>query len=273
MLQLLKVEWLKIKNYNAFKVITILFFAGIVLSNYLPKRLARSVSETKAGMILGSYSPYNFEYVWQTTSFVTGCLLIIPAMLMIILVTNEFTYRTNRQNIIDGWSRKQFIDVKIALAFVFALVCTIAVIITALIFGFVSGTDFSLNNIDHVLFFFLKAFTYFIIAILISVLIRRTGFAIGIFFIYLGGENLISFLLDLWSIKLRTVNKVDPGSLGNYLPMNAADGLLAFPENPLKAMTRDVISTDYFWLVLGLALAYVLLFLWWSRQRIIKADL
>lgn len=273
MRKLLNVEWLKIKDYSAFKILSLFFIVGIFLSNYIFYRSVSSFKTTEAGKLIGSYNPYNFEYTWHTTSYVTGCLLILPAMLMIILVTNEFTYRTNRQNIIDGWSRKQFIEVKIALAAMFALVTTFAVIITAVVFGLFSGSDFSLNEIEYLFYFFLKAFTYNMIAVLFSVLIRRTGFAIGLFFIYLGAENLIGTLGDFWSIKLREVDKVDVGSLGSYLPMNAADGLMSFPENPLKGMTGKAIATDFYWLIFVLALAYLVLFIWWSRKKIINSDL
>ncbi|MBC7934285.1 MAG: ABC transporter permease [Rhizobacter sp.] len=273
MQQLLKVEWLKIKHYNAFKILGIFFIVGIFLSNYITLRIVGSVKDTQAGIMVGSYSPYNFDYVWHTTSWVTGCLLILPAMLMIILVTNEFTYKTNRQNIIDGWSRRQFIDVKITLAAVFALVTLLIAVITALIFGFASGSDFSFNKIEFLFYLLLKAFTYNMAAILFSVLIRRTGFAIGVFFIYLGAENLIGQLLDLWSVKLREVDKIDLGSMGSYFPMNAADGLMLFPENPVKSMTSKAFATEYHWLTLALALAYVALFIWWSRRKIIKSDL
>lgn len=273
MQSLLKVEWLKIKKYNAFKVLSIFFLIGIFLSNYITFRLLKTVKESQAGMLIGSYSPYNFEYVWQTTSYVTGWLLILPSMLVIILVTNEFTYRTNRQNIIDGWSRKQFIDVKIALAALFALVSTIVVVITALLFGLFSGTDFSVNGIEYILYFLLKAFTYNMFAVLVSVLIRRTGFAIGVFFIYMGAENFAAAMLDVWSVKLRNIDGVDVGSMGSYLPINAADGLLLFPENPVKSMSSKAIATDYYWIILALALAYLALFIWWSRRKIIKSDL
>ena len=273
MRSLLKVEWLKIKDYSAFKILGIFFIVGIFLSNYIFYRSVGTVRETTAGMAMGSYNPYDFSYTWHTTSYVTGWLLMLPAMLMIILVTNEFTYRTNRQNIIDGWSRQQFIDVKITLAAVFALVTTMVVVLTALIFALFSGSDFSLHEIEYLLYFFIKAFSYNMIGVLIAVLIRRTGFAIGIFFIYLGAENIIGALLDFWSIKLRNIDKVDVGSLSTYLPMNSSDGLLLFPENPLKGMTGNALTTDYFWITLAFSLAYLALFIWWSRKRIINTDL
>jgi ABC-2 type transport system permease protein len=273
MQKLLKVEWLKLKDYSAFKILGIFFIVGIFLGNYITYKIVGSIKETQAGMLVGSYSPYNFDYAWHTASWVTGCLLMLPAMLMVILVTNEFTYRTNRQNIIDGWSRREFIDVKIAMAFLFAVFTVVVAMITALIFALFSGTDFSLNSIEYLFYLFLKAFTYNMAAILFSVLIRRTGFAIGIIFIYLVAENAIGALLDVWSVKLREVDKIDLGSMGSYFPMNAADGLMLFPESPVKSMASKAFATDYYWLTLTLSFAYLALFIWWSRKKIINSDL
>ncbi|MFT3982066.1 MAG: ABC transporter permease [Ferruginibacter sp.] len=275
MKQLLKTEWLKLKDYSAFKILSIFFVVGVVLSNYIFYRSVAVVTEQKtASMLMGKYNPYSFENTWQTTSFVTGCLLILPAMLLVILVTNEFTYRTNRQNIIDGWSRRQFIDVKLVLAFWFALATTVIALLTAFVFGLATSEDgFSFYKIVHLLYLFLKALSYNVIAVFIAVLVRRTGFAIGVFFIYLWIENIIANLLDFWSRKIKMDTGYDLGSMGDYLPMNASDGLLPFPDNPLKSMAKSVMPTDYTWLVFGFALAYLVLFIWLSRRRIIESDL
>ena len=194
-------------------------------------------------------------------------------MLLIILVTNEYAYRTSRQNIIDGWSRKEFITVKLALALIFAVVTTLIVFLTALIFGWISGTDFSFHKVSHVFYFFLKALSYNVLAILVSVLVRKTGFAIGLYFIYMGAENIISQLLNLWSIKLKADQNGDYGNMGDYLPMNASDGLLTFPENPVKSMTKSVLPTDYTWLVMAFAACYIFLFFYLTRRHIQKTDL
>ena len=274
MFNLLKIEWLKIKNYNAFIILSSFFALGIVTVNYIVFIVNKNmISQVDAAKMMGSFSPYNFDKTWQTTSYASGWLLLLPALLLIILVTNEFTFRTHRQNIIDGWSRQQFIHVKIVLAILTAIFSTILVFITAISFGLLSGSDFSTYGISHVGFFFLKALSYNMIAVLIGVLIRRTGFAIGVFFIYMGLENFISQLLDVWSIRLRSQNNIDLGSMGDYLPMNSADGMLTFPENPLKAFAKGALPTDYPWLVLGLAIAYLILFYWWSVNRMVKTDL
>ncbi|MEQ1553332.1 MAG: ABC transporter permease [Ferruginibacter sp.] len=272
MINLLKIEWLKIKNYGAFKIMAIFFAVGVVLANYIVFSVNKNViGESEAGMLLSSYSPYNFDNTWQTTSYASGYLLLLPAMLIIILVTNEYTFRTNRQNVIDGWSREQFITVKLAIALIVAIVSTIIVILTAMGFGFTSNTNFSTSGFSHVGFFFLKALTYNLFAVLISVLIKKTGFAIGVYFIYIGIENVLAQALDTFGKKI--TKTIDLGTIGDYLPMNAADGLLTFPDNPIKGLIKNVLPTSYFWAVLGFTIFYILLFFWWSRKKYMTSDL
>ncbi|MDB5201802.1 MAG: hypothetical protein JWQ27_1211 [Ferruginibacter sp.] len=273
MTKLLKIEWLKIKNYTAFIVIGIFFVIGVFVTNYIVYLVNKNIVGKMGGGLVNAFNPYNFNNTWQTSSYATGWLLLLPGLMLIILITNEFSFRTSRQNIIDGWSRSEFIRVKLLLGLIFALVSTLLVVITALVFGFASQTTFGTNGISHVGYFFLKALSYNIIAIFIGVLIRRTGFAIGLFFIYMGAENIISQLLDVWSLKLKRDGIGDYGSMGDYLPMNAADGLLTFPDNPLRSIAKNSLPTDYYWIVLPLALGYLLLFLWWSHRRFVKSDL
>jgi len=273
MTELLKIEWLKLKNYIAFKVMAIFFIIGVFAINYIVYTVNKNIVNNVPGAGLISFSPYNFENTWQSTSYATGFILLLPSLLLMMLLTNEYTFKTHRQNIIDGLSRQQFISVKIMMALIFALVATVLVFITALIFGFGSGTSFSLNGIVYVGYFFLKALSYNLIAILFSVLIKRTGFATGVFFIYLGAENIISQLLNVLSIKWKTDNGADLGNLGDYLPMNAADGLLAFPDNPFKSMSKHIMPSDYTWVVLALALGYLVLFYFWATKKFVHSDL
>lgn len=273
MTELLKIEWLKLKNYIAFKVMAIFFVAGVFGLNYVVYLINKNIVKNVPGVGLISFSPYNFDTTWQSTSYATSYILVLPALLLLMLFTNEYTFKTHRQNIIDGLSRQQFISVKIMMALIFAIASTLVVLLSALIFGLASGTDFSLNGIQFTGYFFLKALSYNLIAILFSVLVKRTAFAIGIFFIYAGFENIISSMLYVWSIHLKVNNGVDTGDMGNYLPMNAADGLLQFPDNPLKTATSSNMPTDYNWVVFALAIAYLAIFYFWSRRKFIKADL
>ena len=274
MIDLLKIEWLKIKNYRVFILMSIFFVMGILAANYIAySGYNNVVNNTDAGILLNRFNPYEFKYVWETVSYTSGLLLLLPSMLMIILTTNEYTFRTNRQNIIDGWSRQQFLQIKISLAFLFALFATVVVIICGFVFGWSTKSDLAFDGFSHIGYFFLKALSYNLFAVMLSVLIKKTGFGIGVFFIYLGAENIISQILDSYSLYIKKIHKIDLGSLGDYLPMSASDGLLTFPNSPLKTMTKDVLPTEYNGVVLFIAIIYLILFYLISNRKILKSDM
>lgn len=272
--RLLKIEWLKLKNYRVFIIIFSFFTLGVLTANYIVYSVFDNmINESSAKLLIGKFFPYDFTHTWQTTSYTAGYLLILPVLLIITLVTNEFTFKTSRQNVIDGLSRLQFIHTKMMLAFLLALFSSFLVIVTAFLFGWFSGSDFSLNGFSHVGFFFLKALSYNLLAVFLSVWIRKTGFVVGVYFIYLGAENIISQLLDLWSIKINKNYGFDLGSLGDYLPMNASDGLLTFPENPIRAIAKGTMPTDYFWVVIIFVAIYLWMFYWLGKRNVVNKDL
>ena len=113
MLELLKIEWLKIKKYPAFWgmlfIVTLTYPGTTLLSYYAYSKSIRGkeMANTIAKMFLGN--PFAFPETWHTVAFLSSFFILIPSLLVIMLVTNEYTYKTHRQNIIDGWSRNQFV--------------------------------------------------------------------------------------------------------------------------------------------------------------------
>jgi hypothetical protein len=274
MIKLLKIEWMKLENYNAFLVISAFFALGVFAANYLAYIFKKNVIDAADPTgLLGGGSPFAFPQVWQTVSYYSGLLLLLPGLLLLIIVTNEFTFRTHRQNIIDGVSRLQFTQVKLFLGLLVALVSTLLVLLACLLFGFKAGGDFSLSGVENIGYFFLKALTYNFIAILMGVLMRRTGLAVAVYFIYTVFENGVSLMLYVWSINLKKEHQIDWGNIGNYLPMNASDGLLYSPMSSVSNFANKILPSDYLWLVLGLALAYLVLFYFWSQRKMLKSDL
>jgi len=274
MINLLKTEWLKIKTYTGFILLASFFTVGVVVSNYIVYIFKKNVlDKVKASEILFSGSPFDFDKVWQTVSYYSGFFLMLPALLLVILMSNEFSYKTHRQNIIDGWSRMEFLNVKLATAFIFAAASTLVVIFTALIFGATSGSSFSLNGFENIGYFMLKAITYNLVAILISLLTRKSGVAIALFFIYTIFENGVSMLLFFLAVKLKKDSNLDLGNLGNYLPMNASDGLITSPFEQFSGMARNIIPADKNQLVLALAILYIVIFYFWSKRKMMRSDL
>lgn len=274
MIKLLKIEWLKIKSYTGFILLSSFFALGVVTSNYIVFMFKKNVlDKVKASELLFSGSPFDFDMVWKTVSYYSSYFLMLPALLLVILMSNEFSYKTHRQNIIDGWSRFEFLKVKLALALVFALASTLVVIMTALVFGATSGSPFSVNGFENIGYFLLKAVTYNMIAILISLITKKSGVAIALFFIYTIFENGVSLLLFFLAVKLKKDNHLDLGNLGNYLPMNASDGLLTSPFEQFSGMARNIIPADNNKLVLACALIYIVIFYLWSKRKMMRSDL
>ncbi len=272
-MNLLKIEWLKLKNYKPFYILSAFFVVGVFASNYISYKIVNAVKKEESGkLLLNAFTPYHFEHVWQTVSYVSGYVLIIPVLLIILSSTNEFSYKTHRQNIIDGWSREQFISVKLQMVLLMALSCTIVVILSGFVFGLVSEGAFSLEHFDGIGFFFLKALSYFMIALLFSVLIKK-NFAVGLFFVYMYFENFISQILEFVSVYLKTKKGLDIGNIGDYLPMNASDALLVFPQNPAKSVSANLIPTDYPVISGIMAAFYLLLITAWIVRIMVKRDL
>src|SRR3954447_19389424 len=118
MFQLLKVEWMKVKNYRTFWVLSVLYLVSVFGVNYISYQVwdARPKSNSMPTAVIGT--PFDFPDVWHVVSFTASFLMFMLGLLVIISFTNEYSYKTHRQNIIDGWSRKEFILVKIALTII-----------------------------------------------------------------------------------------------------------------------------------------------------------
>jgi ABC-2 type transport system permease protein len=266
MLQKLSIEWMKLKNYRTFWILGILYLVSIFGANFIVFSIQQAIYKAKeakgmAEMVLGS-TPYSFPSVWQTVANVSSFLLFIPGLLMIISMTNEYSYKTHRQNIIDGWTRQQYISIKISLAVILAFISTITVFLTALIFGFIDGgSSFDAGNMQYVAFYFLEAFSYIMVALLIAVLVKRGGLAIGIFFLYalILEELLVQFLNHYANYA------------GRYLPLQTTDLLTPFPT--IQRMSSKLVAPPNIAVVLTLALVYLAGYIFLIKRKFETDDL
>jgi len=220
MLHLLKIEWLKIKNYSTFWVLGILYICSITGINFIAHEINKKAPKDPMSQAVIGVPPFEFPQVWQTTTWLSSFLLFLPGLLIIISLTNEFTFKTHRQNIIDGTSRTQFVLVKLVMVFITAIFSTLVVTINAAAFGITeAGEAFSLKGSVYIGYFFIQAMNYALLAMVFSLLFKRSGIAIGVFFLYSTIiENLIAGLLI----------KYAKGS-GYFMPLESSDNLIPFP--------------------------------------------
>ena len=262
MKHLLKIEWLKVKNYKAFWVFSILYSFSILGINYTGYYINElTVQNMPASqMILGS--PYAFPKVWQTVGFMSSWLLYFPGILFIMLLTNEFNFKTHRQNIIDGWTRQQFVTVKFVFSILFSVVATFFNFLVALLFGFITtGSHFSFQGFENVGYIFIQTIAYITFAMFLAVLFRKSGAAIAVFFLY--------GLIFEWLITVIINFKLELTPVGYFLPLQVTDVMLPIPFGN-KVIYKDAPDV---WILVIASLIYICGYYFFALKKFTKEDL
>lgn len=267
MLKLLKIEWMKVKGYTGFRVFTILYFFAMIGINligfYINERITEAVAAVPMGEMLTG-TPFSFPNVWQTTTWLNSWLLYFPGILFILLMTNEFNFRTHRQNIIDGMNRKGFINVKFLMAFLFALAGTLMNALMALIIGgFAKVGTFSFAGSEYILYGFIQLLVYTWFALILAVLLRKSGVAIIVFFLFgLIFENILVGLIN---------HKMELSPAGYFMPLQVADSLVDVPLGFFKNIMYQKAPSRY--LLIACSLAYAGIYYFFARRKFTREDL
>jgi hypothetical protein len=223
MLKLLGIEWMKIRNYRTFWILLGIIIASIPAFNYMIFSFTNNQFPKNKRGVSPLGNPFSFPDGWHTISWFSSLLFVLPAILVITLTTNEFTFKTHRQNIIDGWSRNKYISVKLVGVLFLAVICTIVVLLTVLGFGYLGNkgpVNVSIWEGSRFLFFyFVEVLSYSMIAFVMAVLIKRSGLAIGIFLIYMIVEQAaMGILTNIYHVQA-----------AQYLPEETTDRLIPLP--------------------------------------------
>lgn len=267
MIRLLQIEWMKVKNYRTFWILLAICIISMPAFNYVIYDLSNnSFPKVQGQNIFGS--PFAFPYVWQTVSWNSSLLLLIPAVLIITLTTNEFTYKTHRQNVIDGWSRSQFINVKLMEVFLLSVLLTVVVAITSLFFGYLLNpvpSDVNvLRNVIAIWYFFIEMLSYSMIAFVLAMFIKRAGLAMGAFFIYLIIEQfLVALLREKYKIQIVS-----------YLPEEVTDMLILNPyAGRFFSKERLALYQNHVPSYVAVSFIYLFIYVFLSSWRFRKKDL
>lgn len=261
---LLSIEWMKVKKYPTFWIMAGMFAFLLPLWNYGINRGFLKMGGTGKNGINILDQAYAFNNVWQNLGWWASIFVVFISVLTIIITTNEYSFKTNRQNIIDGWTRLQALHAKWLMVLTFSVVTTLYVFATGFIFGLANDSISNFpGDISYLLYIFVLSLNYYGFALLLAYLFKRSGIAIGIFFLY----NMI-----IESLVRAFVNWRFDFPAGNLLPLQSSDELLPFP---LMEIAKTMIQTEeqisqpaYVFVSLGWLLIYYMV----SRFRLVKSD-
>jgi ABC-2 type transport system permease protein len=233
MKRLLTIELQKLWKNRASKVLIITYFT--LLSCIA---LLSSINFDIIGINfrLADMGIFNFPYIWHLNTFVAAALKFFLAVVIVSMMSNEYTYGTLKQNLIDGLSKKEFIKSKFYTVLLFSGASTIFVVIMTLILGysFSSYTEFSIvtTDLEYVAGYFLKLVAFFSFCLFVGTLIKRSAFALGFIIIWFLIEEIFIrfFLLG----KLITNDKTVSFIMG-FLPLDAMFSLIKEPITRFQA--------------------------------------
>lgn len=228
---LLRIETLKATRRFA-AVVTLLSFGGIS---------ALIVGERYYTGLRHPEQAFRFPDAWSGVLGSIGPLpAIFGAVALILLITSEFTWKTARQNVIDGLSKDEFFVAKLLLhplvgACFLGLLLALVVVLAAL------GTDFSalstsvIRPVDlaHLGGVVVTTLGYTSLAFLAAFLARSSGPAMGLFFLYIAFvEQLLGGLMSRLG---ETATKA-----AEYLPRQVFDALVSRRQFDLEAQREAV---------------------------------
>ncbi len=232
---LLGLEWKKLKNYRVFRVVALLYL--VLLPGFYLTGKAIDLSHEDFAIIQHGKVFYSFPSIWEWLGYEGSWLCyFFLGFLGVLLVTNEFSFKTLRQGIINGLSRSEFFQAKVLIAAVLALSAALYMALCALAIGFWHTDTIYLStvlkNSELTWRYALMAFGYLCFGMLLGTLLRRTGIAL---FLYLAYGAFIEPMLR-YAVHFRYFRHKSM----HYYPFNAFDDLVPIPISEMaEAWSRE----------------------------------
>lgn len=232
MIRLLHIEFIKLWNNNASKVLIIAYFV-LLTSIALVAAIKFDIGPIK--FHLAEVGIFNFPYIWHFNTFITAFFKLFLAIVIVSMMANEYSNKTIKQNLIDGLSKKEFILSKFLTVVSFSLISTVFVFVVSLLLG-LSYSDYNelpiiFSDLEFLLAFFVKLMGFFSFCLFLGILVKRSAFALGFLIIWQIFEGIARGLMR-W--KLFDADTTD--TLMGFFPLQAMYNLIKEPFTRLEAV-------------------------------------
>jgi len=232
MIKLLKIEFKKILTYKIFWILTGLYFLfltlGLLMAEFMINNMVDNMNK-RLPIPMPHVALYFLPWIWQNITFFATLryVLIFPAIVIIILITNEFTFKTIRQNVINGMSKAEFLGSKLLIIMLVSVTVTILLTIGTLILGIAHTSDLTFSMVleksTFMIGFFITMLTIQVYALFFGFILRNTGLSIALFTLYL-------FIVEPILYYFLKSPVVFPNNISPYLPVNAVLRITEYPS-------------------------------------------
>jgi len=277
MIRLLQIEFIKLWNNRASKVLIISYFA-LLTSIALVAAIKFDIGPIQ--FHLADQGIFNFPYIWHFNTFITAFFKLFLAIVIVSMMSNEYSNKTIKQNLIDGLSKKEFILSKFLTVITFSLVSTIFVFIVSLILGLVYS-DFNelsiiFKDLEFLLAFFVKLTGFFSFCLFLGVLVKRSAFALGFLILWQVLEGIFRGI-----IRWKFFDSETTDTIMGFFPLQAMFNLIKEPFSRLGAVQSvanqmgEKLALDYYihWYEIVIVLAWIAIFIYGSYAILKRRDL
>ncbi len=233
MLRLLNIELHKLRYNRAAKVISIIYF---VLITFIAFIASVEFNFGDFHFRVADQGIFNFPYIWHFNTYIAAILKLFLAIVIVSMVSNEYSYRTLKQNLIDGLSKKEFILSKFLTVLLFAVVSTIFIFLVSMTLGllFSDYREFGIifSGLQYIGAYFLKLVAFFSFCLFLGILVKRSAFALGFLIVWQIIEWLAYGLLKWQLFKDTEIAE----HVSRVFPLNAMANLIKEPFSRLGAI-------------------------------------
>ncbi|NJY63877.1 ABC transporter permease [Salinimicrobium sp. CDJ15-81-2] len=278
MLRLLNIEYHKLRYSKSSKILITTYF---ILITFIALIASIEFQFGSVQFRVADQGIFNFPYIWHFNSYIAALLKLFLAIVIVSMVSNEYSNRTIKQNLIDGLSKKEFILSKFLTVVSFALFSTIFVFIVSLILG-LSFSDYSeasiiFSDLEYLLAYFVKLTGFFAFCMFLGMLIKRSAFALGFLFVWWILESIARGVMEYKIFRDSNIAE----NIAQFFPLESMALLVKEPFSRLNVIQSAAtqlgseFSKDYgvHWYQLLIVLVWTAIFVYFSYLLLKKRDL
>lgn len=244
MFRLLSIEFQKIFKNRASKILVILYFALLFLL-FLISNIEFDLGPIHVN--IADQGIFNFPFIWHFNTYVADYFKIFLAVVIVSMMANEYTYGTLKQNLIDGFTKKEVILSKFLTIVTISFLSTLFVFVITLLLGlrFSSYDEPSIifSQLEYLVGYFVKLVAYFSFCLFLSVLIKRSAFALGFLIFWSIFEFFSHGILKYVILKESKADETWVDKIYDFFPIEAMSNVVIEPYsrmNFIKTMGSQI---------------------------------
>lgn len=220
---------------------------------------------------------FNFPLIWHIIPFFASYFKLFFALIVVSMISNEYSNRTVKQNLIDGLSKKEFILSKFYFILVYTILSTLFIGIATLVIGLIhsSHTDLSviLIDLEFIAAYFFKLLGFFSFCLFMAVLIKRSAFALGALIVTAFVE-----LIVYQNLQWNWANEEIATNVMMFAPFTALYNLINQPIQRIVMISspdKTSLAYDYavHWYEILIVAVWTIIFIYASFLLLKKRDL